>query len=77
MSRDEFFPLVERELRLRHIHLDGRALREFTETMAVLLLDDDSPQGWADTFLEVQGTEPGLRDLGGRPAAALVEPGVN
>ena len=31
--------------------------------MAPLLLDD-SPQWWADTFLESQGSEPGMREMG-------------
>jgi hypothetical protein len=45
MSRDDSFPLVEGELQLRHVPFDGRALHEFPESMASLLLDDDSPQG--------------------------------
>jgi hypothetical protein len=76
MARDDFLPAVEADLQLRHVPFDRRARREYLEAMAPLLTEDDSPAWWGDAFLETQGTELGLSDLGGRPAA-LVEPGMN
>jgi hypothetical protein len=42
-----------------------------------LAFADDNWAWWADTFLEVMGTEPGWRELGQRPPRALYRPGKN
>jgi hypothetical protein len=67
-ARLKFFRPVKRDLRLRRVAFDRRALEAFCASMAPLVTDDDNPVWRADTFLESQGPEPGVRELG-RPAA--------
>jgi hypothetical protein len=52
---EEFRALVLTELRLRHAPFERAALYEFMRAMRamrLLVTDDDSPQWWADAFLE-------------------------
>jgi hypothetical protein len=63
-ARLKCFRPVKRDLRLRHVAFDCRALEAFCASMAPLVTDDDSPEWWADTFLETQVMESGLHALG-------------
>ncbi len=52
---EQFLALVLTELRLRHVPFDRRAFGEFMESMRPLVGEGDSPQRWADMFLESVG----------------------
>jgi hypothetical protein len=54
---EEFRALVLNELRLRHVPFERAALFEFMRAMRPLVTDDDSPQWWADAFLEAYPAE--------------------
>ncbi len=49
---DRFVALVLTELRLRHVPFDRRAFTDFMDAMRPLVFEGDSPQRWADAFLE-------------------------
>ncbi len=51
---EQFLGLVLTELRLRRVPFDRRAFAEFVEAMRPLVAEGDSPQHWADAFLEAK-----------------------
>jgi hypothetical protein len=54
---EEFLALVLAELRLRHVPFDRRDFGEFMGAMRALVAEGDSPQWWADAFLEAHPPE--------------------
>lgn len=54
---DAFTRSVEAQLQTRRLPFDLRALREYLAGMWPLVIENDSPEWWADTFLEATAAE--------------------
>jgi hypothetical protein len=48
MTRNEFFALVEADLRLRHVPFDAAELEAFVEDVWPLVEPGDEPARWAE-----------------------------
>jgi hypothetical protein len=51
MSKTEFFPSVEADLRLRHVPFDKAELAAFLRSVWPLVEPSDRPEHWAEAFL--------------------------
>jgi hypothetical protein len=56
MSKSEFFLAVERGLQLRHVPFDAVELRTFLANCWPLIEPGESPERWAEAFLESRQT---------------------
>jgi hypothetical protein len=54
---EDFFATVEADLRMRQVPFERRELQEFMDAMRPAVLDGDSVEWWADTFLEAMAAE--------------------